>query len=198
MVCNRTSFLYGGFHVLVYFAFTDVRKIFNFILLFCLLVYIGGYQLLYILYQKGLKTEMKTFIKQNRTVEFGTRFVFSINAGKVIDPDFKWEEENEEFTFQTELYDVVSIEKKNEKVEIVCLKDHDENHLELQYREIQKLNKPNSSKKTPNSIKFFSVFYFQKQSSIDSQFFEKINKVFCSCSKLVSTTFEIKSPPPRC
>ena len=79
----------------------------------------------------------------------------------MLDPDFSWEEENEEFRYQKDLYDIVSIEKKEGLIEIVCLKDNDENQLESQLNEIHKSNKTNTSKSIQSNSKIFSVFYFK-------------------------------------
>jgi hypothetical protein len=177
---------------------TLVRKTFSFILLFCVLVYIGGYYLIYSLYQQELKTEMKVFLKQNKSSQFGTKFEFPINNGQVADAKFSWEEEGAEFRYQHELYDVVSLEQKEGKLIIVCIKDNDENQLEKQLNEIHKTNKPVNSKTDLNSFKFFSVFYLEKSNC----YFEFCNKkkfIFpVNTSNLTATFFDIQLPPPRC
>ena len=181
-----------------YFAGLLVRKTVSFILLFCLLIYIGGYHLLYIYHQQQLKTEMKAFLKENHSSGFGSKLVFSLNAGKIDNADFSWEEENEEFRYQQELYDVISVEKKNGKIEIVCLKDNNENQLENQLNEIHKLNKTNSSKSTQITLKFFSLFYLQKNQT------SNLKSMLCHprphrfSSDLLVAFFDIQAPPPRC
>lgn len=115
-----------------------------------------------------------------------------------MNADFSWEEENEEFRYQQELYDVVSIEKKNGNIEITCLKDNDENHLESQLNEIHKLNKSNPSKSTLNTFKFFSVFYLQKYQSTDLRVVKNIPTHHRFSSELLVAFFDIQAPPPRC
>jgi hypothetical protein len=158
----------------------------------------GGYHLLYIYHQQELKTEMKAFLKEHHSSRFGSKLVFAMSAGKVNNANFSWEEENEEFRYQQELYDVVSIEKTNGKIEIICIKDNDENQLESQLNEIRKLNKPNSSKSTQNTFKFFSVFYLQKSHSNYLSLVKNIVIPFRFSSELSKTFFDIQAPPPRC
>ncbi len=157
----------------------------------------GGYHLLYIYYQQTLKSEMKAYLKENQASELGTRLVFSMENGKVQDPNFAWEEENEEFRFQQELYDVVSLKNSHGKLEIICLKDNDENHLETQLNEIHKSNKSNPSKTNLNNCKFFSVFNFQKQNLVELKFAvsKQLNTVYSI--DLSYIFYDIQSPPPR-
>lgn len=175
-----------------------VRKTVSSILLLCLLVYIGGYHLIYSLYQQNLKTEMKAFLKQNKSSQFGTRFEFTINNNQVTDPKFSWEEEGEEFRYQHELYDIVSLEKKQGKLIVVCLKDKDENQLEKQLDEIHKSNKSTNSKTAQNSIKFFSVFYLEK---INNHFLPSVDTkaIIAFKGASIRTIYcNIQLPPPRC
>lgn len=158
----------------------------------------GGYHLLYIYHQQELKSEMKAFLKAHHSSRFGTKLVFAMNEGKVNNASFSWEEENEEFRYQQELYDVVSIEKTKTNIEIICIKDNDENQLESQLNEIRKLSKPNSSKSNQNTFKFFSVFYLQKSQSNDLSIAKNIIVPYRFSSELVRTFFDIQAPPPRC
>jgi hypothetical protein len=162
------------------------------------LIYIGGYHLLYIYHQQQLKTEMKAFLKANHGSGFGSKLVFPLSSGKIENADFSWEEENEEFRFQQELYDVVSIEKKNGTIEILCLKDNNENQLENQLNEIHKLNKTNSSKSSQNTLKFFSLFYLQKNQVSNIKFSTSQPRPHLFSSDLLVAFFDIQSPPPRC
>jgi hypothetical protein len=197
MVYNHLSFLCEGLMVLLYFA-PLVRKTVSFILLFCLLVYIGGYHLIYCLYQQGLKTEMKAFLKENKSSQFGIKLEFAVVNNKIKDENFSWEDENEEFRYHEELYDVVKIEKREDKIVLVCLKDNDENQLENQIKEIHKINKTGSSKTSQFNLKFFSLFYLEKQSKIFVLGNEKKEIIPTYSSHLQTSFFDIKLPPPRC
>jgi len=197
MVCKHSSFLWDDLMVLLYFA-KLVRKTFSFILLICLLVYIGGYQLFYCLYQQSLKTEMKAYLKENKTSKFGTRLEFEIEGNQIKDKSFSWEEENEEFRYHNELYDVVNIENQECKLILICIKDNDENQLENQLKEIHKINKTGSSKSSQNNFKSFSVFYLQKQPRLFISGKGKKENPPDFSSNLSTSFFDILLPPPRC
>ncbi len=141
---------------------------------------------------------MKAYLKENHSSKFGNLLVFTVAQNKITDPDFTWETENEEFRYRQDLYDVVSVEKKAGKLEIVCLKDANENQLENHLNEIHKLNKNNSSRSNQNSVKFFSVFYLQKQDNYNLEI-KRNNLPNHSFSATLSYSFlAIQSPPPRC
>lgn len=158
----------------------------------------GGYHLLYMYHQQALKSEMKAFLKEHHSTRFGSKLVFELQAGKIQNTHFSWEEENEEFRYQNELYDVVSFEKTNNKIEIICIKDNDENQLENQLNEIRKLSKPNSTKTTHTTFKFFSVFYLQKSQSVDLGLVKNNRVAHRFSSQLLDAYFDIQAPPPRC
>lgn len=175
-----------------------MRKTVSSILLCCLLVYIGGYHLIYSLYQQELKIEMKAFLKQNKSAQFGTRFEFALNKDQITDTQFSWEEEGSEFRYQQELYDVVSLEKKAGKLVIVCLKDNDENQLEKQVNEIHKKNKPSNGKTAQNSIKFFSVFYLEKPNHHFQPTVDVKTSIAFYDANARAIYFSMPLPPPRC
>jgi hypothetical protein len=141
---------------------------------------------------------MKAYLKENKSSTFGNKFEFTVSANQVSDANFSWEEENEEFRYQHELYDVVSIEKNNDKLVIMCLKDNDENQLENQLKEIHRINNTGSSKTPQNIFKFFSVFYLEKQPKL--YFSEKLKKQAIPYfqSNISFSFFDIELPPPRC
>lgn len=145
-----------------------------------------------------MKTEVKAYLKQNKSAQLGTRFEFALNNDQVTDNQFFWEEEGAEFRYQQELYDVVSLEKKEGKLILVCLKDNDENQLEKQVNEIHKKNKPSNGKTAQNSIKFFSVFYLEK---LDNHFLPSANvkaTIAFNDANERAIYFSIPLPPPRC
>lgn len=139
---------------------------------------------------------MKAYLKENKSSAFGNRFEFTLTANQVTDPQFSWEEEGEEFRYNQELYDVVSIEKKEGKIIITCLKDNDENTLEKQLNEIHNLSKNNSSKPTHIGVKIFSLFYLQ-QNNIN-ELLENHNLISMPLfsSVLITRFVEILQPPP--
>jgi predicted RNA-binding protein len=141
---------------------------------------------------------MKAFLKENKSSQFGTKLEFAVVSNKIIDENFSWEDENEEFRYHDELYDVVKIEKKEDKIVLICLKDNDENQLENQIKEIHKINKTGSSKTSQLNLKFFSLFYLEKQSKTLLFGNEKKEIIPAYSSFLQASFVDITLPPPRC
>lgn len=158
----------------------------------------GGYHLVYALYQDGLKKEMKAYIKSNKSNKIASHFEFIASRGNISDKDFFWEEENKEFRYQNELYDVVEINYAAGRVQITCLKDHDENQLEFNLNAIRKAQKSGPDKNNPNLIKILSGFCFEKQTYFFIHpFQEKIRKIYSKADQALLFP-EIITPPPRC
>lgn len=140
---------------------------------------------------------MKAYLKKNQVSKYGTRFEFSLENGNIQDDNFSWEEEGEEFRYHQELYDVVTIEREANKIRLICIKDNSENQLENQINEIHKIDKTGNSKNVLNNIKFFSVFYLEKQEKLPIVEKEmKEENAFCS-SSLLTTFIDIPLLPPR-
>lgn len=141
---------------------------------------------------------MKAYLSQYNDSSCGSYLSFNIQNNKIIDNDFKWEEEGGEFRYRGELYDVVSVKKINNTITICCLKDGNENKLEKQVNNIHK----NNNTKTPSSalslLKFFSAFFMpDKESpifyySLDTQTGSIANETS------VANNIEVIKPPPRC
>ncbi len=169
-----------------------------YILLICIITYIGGYYLIYTFYQHGLKSEMKTYLKANKQSNFGIKFQFKLYQGEISNPDFVWEEKGEEFKYKNEYYDVVTIEKDKGQIKIICLKDDNENKLEQQLNQINKKEKNSTSATRLSQLKFFSFFHIE---SYNNSFFNKFQKP----DFIETYTFFLKDcygdihiPPPRC
>jgi hypothetical protein len=157
----------------------------------------GGYHLIFSLYQQGLKTEMKAFLKENKQSKFGTRLEFALDGDQIKDASFSWEDENEEFRYHQDLYDVLNIEKQDGKIILICIKDNDENQLESQLKEIHKINNTGNSKSLQNNFKFFSSFYFNEINTNVIAFVEK-NKLKCQfSSNLFFHFFDVPLHPPQ-
>lgn len=139
---------------------------------------------------------MKAFLKVHKSSAFGSKLVFTERSGKIDQPDFEWEDGNEEFRFQQELYDVVSIEKKNGKIEIICLKDNNENQLESQLNQIHKLYNNNSSKQGHKRIKNFSTFYFHQAPGFTLIEIELLKFSHSYSAAFVTRFIETLQPPP--
>ena len=87
----------------------------------------AGYYVLYQVRLAEIKEGMRKEFLRTRRDEF-TRFVFSSKETRHIE----WEEENE-FRYKGEMYDVVEMEKKGDQVIIVCIADKKEKALKEEF-----------------------------------------------------------------
>ena len=122
-----------------------MSKVAAYILLSCLLVYIGGYQLVSVCYRLEIQTQMAVFVKEQPSDKTQTRINFKSNNGKITDGAFTWREENREFTYQGYMYDVIKMIKTDSMITIICYYDKDETELEQHLVQYQKRQQPNNS-----------------------------------------------------
>ncbi len=158
----------------------------------------GGYHLVYAIYQAGIKQEMRSYLSKHTDTRIGSYLHFALNKGKVLDNRFEWEETNEEFRYNNDLYDVVSVQYTVDSIRICALKDDRENQLAQRLIEVNQNKQNNSSSSTVSVLKFFSLFTVDIKD--DSGFPEKKTIVFHSVteSNFITCTFEVNTPPPRC
>ena len=58
--------------------------------------------------------------------DFGSTLGFKLKEGNISNSDFSWEEENKEFLYKEEMYDVVAMHIKGDTIIIRCYKDNKE------------------------------------------------------------------------
>lgn len=173
-----------------------MRKLLSVILLCCLLVYMGGYHLVYSLHKQELKNEMRAWLSVHAGVQIGDRFHFVLDKQNISDPFFTWEEQDHEFSYQGELYDVVTITYEKNSVTITALKDGRENELESQ---LAKLNSSTQGKNTQKAlVKFFPVYIHDTDQSLT---IPESNLLSCSTGLYdgpADPLLAVIAPPPRC
>jgi hypothetical protein len=174
-----------------------LRKIVSIGLLCCLLVYIGGYHLVYAIHQFGLKQEMRAYLKTNPDIRYGSYFSLGIKNGQVTDQAFEWEEENEEFRYNSELYDVVTLQSKGDSLYISALKDDNENNLEQQVKQVRH-SRQGSPVAAVSPAKFFPVLFVQAdRKNTTEPAIPRQYAVFHSIQYPYDYS-EVHTPPPRC
>lgn len=123
-----------------------MKKAGSFILLFCMIVYLGGYQIISACYRLELKVEAHQFLKTNPSGDFLSVFEFELKNGVIQASNFEWEERGKEFKFNNTMYDVVKMEELNNQMVVYCYNDSGESKLEKHLDEIhQKQNNPKAS-----------------------------------------------------
>lgn len=167
------------------------------LVLCCLLIYMGGYQLIMVGYQLGSKAEMKAWLRQNRESEYNTVFSFTAANATIADPSLIWEEEGEEFLYKGSMYDVVSIEYANGKATVYCINDEEENKLSKLAEELrQKHSKESSGAKSIFRKILITSFDLQEESASMIPLVEPALTMTHQLNQWVNPVTDILSPPP--
>jgi hypothetical protein len=128
-----------------------VRKLFAIVAFACLLFLNVGYFVFYQLRLAEIKAEMKKEVLRSRRSEL-TRFKFSAKETASLE----WEEDTE-FRFKDEMYDVVSREDRGDTTTILCLSDKKENELKKLFA--NNLGKSTGKTSSAGMIKLLSAPY---------------------------------------
>lgn len=174
-----------------------MKKLFSILIISCLLIYIGGYHLVYSVYQYGLQKEMRTYLQHNPDPRYGTYLSFQLSNNVITDPSVEWEKENEELRYKGELYDIVTVHRDADSIRIFALKDDRENKLEKQLAEIHHTH-PTSSSSTLTVLKFFSVFHLPDEENMGLQELSRVQYASIMNISFYPAYHEVHTPPPRC
>jgi hypothetical protein len=163
-----------------------VRKLTSILLLICLGLTILGYHLVFNFQLAAVKSEMKEFLKTQRNNKDVVQIILSEENKQVY-----WEEENE-FRFKGEMYDVVEKKQQGNQVIIRCIPDKKETALLNEY---QKNNKRNSSNSTIFQL-ITAQFVLPVDHSLEKP--EKIMKrdFIDHSSSLLNNASTVFAPPP--
>ncbi len=123
-----------------------------------LLVNIGGYYLVYNVYRAGIKQEMMAYLVSHDDSSIGSYFNFKLSGSDVLDPDFQWEDDQNEFRYKGELYDVVAKSTSNGSIQLNALKDARENNLEKELSKLHRQTNDESSSGSATLLKLFSFY----------------------------------------
>lgn len=118
-----------------------LKKIVSILLLFCLLLNIVGYHIIFSLRKGELKAEMKKALRMRANREDEIIFVFSLKEKKTIS-QLEWEG-NDEFRLNGQMYDVIEKRVEKNKLVLRCISDNKETCL---IKKFAKMNTENNSK----------------------------------------------------
>lgn len=174
-----------------------MKKAASVILLFCLLVFTGGYHLIVAGYRVGLKKEIRTGLLQNPKSNITQTFHFTTIGNDIQNISFSWVDEGEEFTYDGTLYDVVSILYQNNQVSIECYRDKEETKLVKLIAEIQQ--KQNRQPSGSKSVIHKMMQMVMEVHTSPGQFKYRVKRnTFSSFSLLpIKGHTAIVSPPPE-
>lgn len=140
---------------------------------------------------------MRAYLQTHDDTRYGTYLNFPVVKNEVADPAFAWEETDAEFSYQGELYDVISLKRTKDSIRICALKDNRENDLEKQIAGIRHSKQDRDTDPVLSLLKFFSAFEQTPTGivflshSVKVAYYTGANPVYISCHT------EIHSPPPR-
>lgn len=168
------------------------------LVLFCMVIYMGGYQLVAMGYRWELKTAMKTWLRTHRESSYHTVFSFATADGQISDPDLHWEEAGKEFSYRGNLYDIISVELHGSRATVYCVNDHAEKKLLTVISGMHARQQQSSAgAKTVFQKLLLSVFELQ-QHTVNTATAVPARKILPQqLSKPVSRVRDILSPPPE-
>lgn len=156
----------------------------------------AGYYCVYSFQQSQIKKEVKEHLKEMLPESSLKIIAEEDNAGAI-----KWQEQNKEFIFHAELYDVVKIKKVCGKTLLYCLNDKEEEKLLHEFAKALKSAADNNAKgKNGNAnhkLQFNNCYFLNNAESITATNFTKCCKYLFFASSLTSSAKEVNAPPPR-
>ena len=147
-----------------------------------------GYYIFSIGYELYLKEEMEEFILSKIDKKNLTVISYSDNIDAI-----KWEN-NREFSFKNEMYDVVKRDTINKKILLYCIDDKKETSLIEKYNEVTKHQ--NSDKKNKGVEKSDTIFCEINRPFIYPTISLASTKISYT-STLLYTYVNITTPPPK-
>lgn len=172
------------------------QKIITILILGCLLIYMGGYHLIYGVYRAEIKQDMRAYLKSHTDTKMGEYLSFSVRNHIIQAKEFDWEETDQEFSYLGGMYDVVNIQYRADSVFICALPDNRENNLADQLATLHK-NSQDHHTTSLSLIKMFSVFTQTLPENRESHpLFLSVHNCYFETA-IVPIGAEVQSPPPR-
>lgn len=172
------------------------QKLITILILSCLLIYMGGYHLVYEVYRAGIKQDMRAYLKKHADTKMGEYLSFSARNHIIQAKEFDWEETDQEFSYLGSMYDVVNIRYTTDSVFICALPDNRENNLAEQLATLHK-NSQDHHSASLSLIKMFSVFIQTIPDNTTT--FRLFRSVHISYPGIAihRTGADVQTPPPR-
>jgi hypothetical protein len=172
------------------------RKFITILILSCLLIYMGGYHLIYGVYRAGIKQDMRAYLKNHADTKMGEYLSFRVNNHIIQTKEFDWEETDQEFSYRGGMYDVVNIRYTADSVFICALPDSRENNLADQLATLHN-NAQDHHTSTLSLIKMFSVFtQIIPENIVSYPLFRTEHNGYPGIT-LFRISADVQSPPPR-
>ena len=162
-------------------------------MLLMLIYSLGGYYFLMINIQRNLKENIKEKIVHQVAGNELDTISFTDNRERIY-----WEtDEDNEFSFNDEMYDVVKTKTVNGKVMLYCINDKKEKELVDNYNLVTKQNS-SSDKKGKNTVdNTFNLFIYQAEKNDGLVAIRDSNKYYSIEPHLTEGVDDNTSPPPK-
>ncbi|HET7898656.1 MAG TPA: hypothetical protein VFL47_13325 [Flavisolibacter sp.] len=166
-----------------------MRKLFAILLLCCLLFVTAGYHLLYYFRIAEAKREMRTHLRYATNPDITTFRLSETEAAQLA-----WEDETE-FFYEGDMYDVLSLNQEKDKVVIRCVSDQKETALAEHYLKTQKQSPAHSSGAI---LKLLNAPFLPSQ----PEFFSTLKEAIAPVNQKPFFTWQnadkpILTPPPK-
>ena len=162
-------------------------------MLLILIYSLGGYYFVMINTQEKLKENIKEKIVRKVAGNEIDTISFTDNRERIY-----WEtDEDNEFSFNDEMYDVVKTKTVNGKVMLYCINDKKEKELVDNYNLVTKQNS-SSDKKGKNTVdNTFNFFIYQAEKNDGLVAIRDSNKYYSIEPHLTEGVDDNTSPPPK-
>jgi len=171
-----------------------LKKLASILLLLCLLLNIVGYHIIFHLRQAEIKGEMKKFLRMKANSGDEIDFVFSLNDKKAISK-LEWEE-NDEFRFNGQMYDLIEKRIERNKLILRCISDDKETCL---MKKFAKMNTENNSKgKLALLLQLFSSSYLPTSNTEMPIRYKPVPSIIhFQADPFSSQVRDVLTPPPQ-
>lgn len=174
-----------------------MRRILSLLLLTAFFLNIIGYHFIFWVQQHTIKENMEV-LRHSASIQNPIELRFSLSDEAVVSK-LSWEDENE-FTFNGELYDVIRKTTINGELVIQCIKDKKETHLVNNYAKISKETQgdPSSKNKSTVLLKLITgIFIKTEQPVLSLPSCISKNHAITVCDALSPGSKKILIPPPQ-
>jgi len=164
-----------------------VRKLTSILVLTCLCFSLIGYHVFFHLQILKAKSEMFAFLKNQKHYKDVIEFSFKNTDAYQLD----WENDSE-FSYNNEMYDVIEKKTSGDELIIHCIADKHETELVNEYQKNNKQSQSNES-----VIKLITASFILPETVSLDQFEKKVkNQYFNHSSSLQKISSLVLAPPP--
>jgi hypothetical protein len=171
-----------------------LKKIVSILLLFCLLLNIVGYHVIFYFRQAEIKAEMKNSLLIGANSEDETCFAFSLNDKKSIDK-LDWDG-HDEFKLNGQMYDVIEKKIERGKLVIRCISDKKETALLESFNQMN--NENNSKRKLALLMQLVNSCYLAATNSETLITYRPVPSIIHpQIDAFTSEVHDVLTPPPQ-